>query len=149
MYICIHGLCCKWELACWHQLGAVKGSLERNWLLYYIIPLFSKHVPLLLVPYICVVMGSTSDLFIFNLYAYIWKFKFYQNEIPYQFLLFSFPVNTFIMKALIRGREIFGTPISTTPPGYRDLVVSFVYWLMNWLMNWLILLMCGWNVVNV
>lgn len=31
-------------------------------------------------------------------------------------------MNTFIMKALIRGREIFGTPISTTPPGYRDLV---------------------------
>merc|ERR1711962_29463 len=28
----------------------------------------------------------------------------------------------FIMKAFIRGREIFGTPIMKFPPGYRNLV---------------------------
>ncbi|KAK8744816.1 hypothetical protein OTU49_000634, partial [Cherax quadricarinatus] len=31
-------------------------------------------------------------------------------------------MNTFIMKAFIRGREIFGTSITTTPLGYRNLV---------------------------
>ncbi|CAL4145442.1 unnamed protein product, partial [Meganyctiphanes norvegica] len=31
-------------------------------------------------------------------------------------------MNTFIMKAFIRGREIFGTPMTNLPPGCRNLV---------------------------